>query len=322
MAFSSSMVTYGRGKGIVISTGMKTEVGKIAGMINEVEDTETPLQRRLNNLGKTLGIACILICIVIFVIGLFYGKNAIDMFMTAVSLAVAAIPEGLAAVSTIVLAIGMQRMAKKNAIVKKLPAVETLGGSSVICSDKTGTLTQNKMTVKKIFYNSKIYDLENVDKTELLEKLVYANMLCNDTKIMEDGELNGDPTETALTDMGFKLGFEKNIQEKNKRVEELPFDSERKLMTTVNKVGDKYIAYTKGGVDELLARCVNYETEDGIKTNLEEYKEEIRRENEAMAKDALRVLACGYKVLDKCPNHEDMKEIENGLTFVRNVRYD
>ncbi len=205
MAFSSSMVTYGRGKGIVVGTGMNTEVGKIAGMINEVEETETPLQRRLNSLGKTLGIACIVICIVIFLIGLAYGKDPVDMFMTAVSLAVAAIPEGLAAVSTIVLAIGMQKMAKKNAIVKKLPAVETLGSSSVICSDKTGTLTQNKMTVKKLFYNRKLYDLENAEKSELLEKLVYANMLCNDTKIAKDGELTGDPTETALTDMGIKL---------------------------------------------------------------------------------------------------------------------
>ncbi len=236
MAFSSSMVTYGRGSGIVTSTGMKTEVGKIADMINQVEDTETPLGRKLNSLGKTLGIACLVICLVIFLIGIAYGKDIIDMFMTAVSLAVAAIPEGLAAVSTIVLAIGMQRMAKKNAIVKKLPAVETLGSSTVICSDKTGTLTQNKMTVKKIFYNSKTYDIENVEETELLQKLVYANMLCNDTKITENGELTGDPTETALTSMAFKLGFEKNIIEDCKREEELPFDSERKLMTTVNKV--------------------------------------------------------------------------------------
>lgn len=185
MAFSSSMVTYGRGKGIVTAIGMNTEVGKIASMISEVEDIETPLQKRLNSLGKTLGIACLVICLVIFLIGIAYGKNPIDMFMTAVSLAVAAIPEGLVAVSTIVLAIGMQRMAKKNAIVKKLPAVETLGSSSVICSDKTGTLTQNKMTVKKLFYGAKLYDIENVSKTELLEKLVFSNMLCNDTKITE-----------------------------------------------------------------------------------------------------------------------------------------
>ncbi len=217
---------------------MNTEVGKIAGMINEACEIETPLQKRLNSLGKTLGIACIVICIVIFLIGIAYGKNAIDMFMTAVSLAVAAIPEGLAAVSTIVLAIGMQRMAKKNAIVKKLPAVETLGSATVICSDKTGTLTQNKMTVKKVFYDGEIYNLEDVKKTETLEKLVYANMLCNDTKITKEGKLAGDPTETALTDMGIALGYS-DIVEKNPRENEIPFDSERKLMTTVNKLRRK-----------------------------------------------------------------------------------
>lgn len=186
MAFSSSMVTYGRGQGIVTGIGMNTEVGKIANMINEVEETETPLQRKLNSLGKTLGIACIVICVVIFAIGLLYGKDPVNMFMMAVSLAVAAIPEGLAAVSTIVLAIGMQRMAKKNAIVKKLPAVETLGSASVICSDKTGTLTQNKMTVTTLFYNSMVCDINNIDKSgDLLRKFVLVNMLCNDTKITE-----------------------------------------------------------------------------------------------------------------------------------------
>lgn len=315
MAFSSSMVTYGRGKGIVVATGMNTEVGKIANMINEVEEGETPLQRRLNSLGKTLGIACLVICFVIFLIGIAYGKNAIDMFMTSVSLAVAAIPEGLAAVSTIVLAIGMQRMAKKNAIVKKLPAVETLGSSSVICSDKTGTLTQNKMTVTKLFYNGQIFDLESAEKNNILEKLVFANMLCNDTKITENGELNGDPTETALTDMGMKLGFE-NIAKENPRINEIPFDSERKLMTTVNKIGDKYIVYTKGGVDEILKCSVAYEDINGVNSNLEDYKKYIYKYNEEMASNALRVLACGYKILDKKPEDKDMEEIESGLIFI------
>ena len=316
MAFSSSMVTYGRGKGIVVATGMKTEVGKIADMINQVEDTETPLQKKLNGLGKTLGIACLVICAIIFLVGIAYGKEPVDMFMTAVSLAVAAIPEGLAAVSTIVLAIGMQRMARKNAIVKKLPAVETLGSASVICSDKTGTLTQNKMTVKKLFYNSMIYDIDNVDRNDILEKLIYANMLCNDTKMTENGELAGDPTETALTDMGIKLGYEISIGEKNPRKKELPFDSDRKLMTTVNKVGEKYIVYTKGGVDEILSRCISIETINGIKTNLDEYKIEIYKQNEEMAKNALRVLACAYKVLDKIPTDEEMQNIENDLIFI------
>ncbi len=316
MAFSSSMVTYGRGSGIVTETGMNTEVGKIAGMLDAVEEEETPLAKRLNSLGKTLGIACLVICVVIFLIGIAYGKNPIDMFMTAVSLAVAAIPEGLAAVSTIVLAIGMQRMAKKNAIVKKLPAVETLGSSTVICSDKTGTLTQNKMTVEKLFYNSKTYELKDVEKSDLVEKIVYANILCNDTKIGEDGSFTGDPTETALISMAFNIGYEKNILEANPREGEIPFDSERKLMTTVNKVGDKYIVYTKGGVDELLSRCTSYELEDGIKDNLEDYKMIIREENERMAKEALRVLACGYKVLDKMPEEKEMESIETDLTFL------
>ena len=163
MLFSSSLITYGRGKGIVVETGMNTEVGKIANIINSTDETETPLQEKLNKLGKTLGIGALVICAVIFVIGLLYGKNPLDMFMTAVSLAVAAIPEGLAAVSTIVLAIGVQRMVKKHAIVKKLPAVETLGSATVICSDKTGTLTQNKMTVQRIFYNNKLLDINKID---------------------------------------------------------------------------------------------------------------------------------------------------------------
>ena len=231
MLFSSSLVTYGRGKGIVVETGMTTEVGKIAGMISGTEKQETPLQQKLNKLGKTLGIAAIVICVVIFVIGLLQGKEAIHMFMTAVSLAVAAIPEGLVAVSTIVLAIGVQKMVKRNAIVKRLPAVETLGSSTVICSDKTGTLTQNKMTVEKIFWNDAIRAAKNIPEDEIdeeLKKLVYANMLCNDTKISKNGELTGDPTETALVDMAFKLSFEPSIYDRTKRVQELPFDSERK----------------------------------------------------------------------------------------------
>lgn len=295
---------------------MNTEVGKIAGMLNEVTEGETPLQKRLNGLGKTLGIACIVICVVIFIIGLIQGNEAVDMFMTAVSLAVAAIPEGLAAVSTIVLAIGMQRMVKKNAIVKKLTAVEALGGASVICSDKTGTLTQNKMKVKKLFYDTELYDLENAPKSELLEKIIYANMLCNDTKINGNNELSGDPTETALIDMAIKLNYRKQILRDNPRVKELPFDSERKLMTTVNEVNGKYIVYTKGGVDEILAICNSYEVSDGIKKDIEDYKKEIYAKNEEMAKSALRVLACAYKVLDKIPTDEEMKVIEDNLIFL------
>ena len=236
MLFSSSLITYGRGKAIVVETGMNTEVGKIAGMLNETEKQETPLQRRLNKLGKTLGIAALAICAVIFVIGIMQGKGIIDMFMTAVSLAVAVIPEGLVAVSTIVLAIGVQKMVKKNAIVKKLPAVETLGSSTVICSDKTGTLTQNKMTVEKIFCNDVTTDVLKTEVTEDFKKLVYNCMLCNDSRLLETGALAGDPTETALVDMAFKLDYQQSVYRENPRVEEVPFDSDRKLMTTVNNM--------------------------------------------------------------------------------------
>ena len=319
MLFSSGLVTYGRGKGIVVETGMNTEVGKIASIINSTEETETPLQVKLDKLGKTLGILALCICVVIFFIGLCYGKDPINMFMTAVSLAVAAIPEGLAAVSTIVLAIGVQRMVKKNAIVKKLPAVETLGSASVICSDKTGTLTQNKMTVKKIFCNGILKDISEINTNNISEELkilVYSSMLCNDTKITSNNTLAGDPTEIALINMGFELGFDSSFFEINKRVEEVPFDSERKLMTTVNKLGQKYVVYTKGGVEELLKKCSGYNIDGNINTNLDEYKNNIISNNETMAKDAMRVLAMGYKILDSMPNTEQMNNIESDLIFI------
>ncbi len=317
MLFSSSLVTYGRGKGIVVNTGMNTEVGKIASMLENTEETITPLQEKLNSLGKTLGVAALAICAIIFLIGLLYGKEPIHMFMTAVSLAVAAIPEGLVAVSTIVLAIGVQKMVKKNAIVKKLPAVETLGSASVICSDKTGTLTQNKMTVKKLYYNNTILDIEDIGQiNEEAKQLVLASMLCNDTKIAPDLILKGDPTETALVDMAFKLKFEPAVFEQMPRVEEIPFDSDRKLMTTVHKVGEKYVVYTKGGVDELLSHSIGYKIIGEIKYDLENFKKEIQNNNTKMAKEALRVLAVGYKELDHMPQKQEMKELENNLIFI------
>ena len=323
MLFSSSLITYGRGKGIVVETAMTTEVGKIAGMLSAGEEKETPLQAKLNNLGKTLGIVALVICAIIFLVGLLQGKPIVSMFMTAVSLAVAAIPEGLAAVSTIVLAIGVQKMVKKNAIVKHLPAVETLGSSTVICSDKTGTLTKNQMTVQKIFVNTEVYDVSELNEesdiikyhedNQEIKLLVYNGMLCNDTKISDDGTLTGDPTETALVDIALKLGFTKNIYEDTPRVDEIPFDSERKLMTTVHKVNEKYIVYTKGGVDELLNICTSYIQKGEIKEDLENYKKNIYDINEKMARDALRVLAFAYKELDHKPKKE---ELENNLTFV------
>ena len=320
MLFSSSLITYGRGKGIVVETGMNTEVGKIAEIINSSEEGTTPLQEKLNKLGKILGIAALAICVVIFIIGLLYGKEPIHMFMTAVSLAVAAIPEGLAAVSTIVLAIGVQRMVKKNAIVKRLPAVETLGSASVICSDKTGTLTQNKMTVQKIYVDNKLMDMENIKFVESksdLESLIYNAMLCNDTKVGANNELAGDPTETALVDMGMNLDIDIDKIFSIDRLNEIPFDSSRKLMTTVHKIDNEYIVYTKGGVDELLKNCTSYIINGKIEKDLEEFKKSIYENNESMAKNALRVLAFGYKKIKKLPeSKEEIEKLESNLIFV------
>lgn len=320
MLFSSSLITMGRGKGIVVETGMNTEVGKIAEILNDTEKSDTPLQQRLNKLGKTLGIASLAICVVIFVIGMLQGKQALDMFMTAVSLAVAVIPEGLAAVSTIVLAIGVQRMVKKHAIVKKLPAVETLGSASVICSDKTGTLTKNQMTVQKLFYNGKIQNIEEIDTNmpnAELERLVNISMLCNDTKIGENNKLTGDPTETALVDMGFKLDFTPAVFDQMPRVYEIPFDSERKLMTTVHKISEnKFVVYTKGGIDELLEKCCKYQINGEIKDDIRNHQGEIDKANDELAEKALRVLAMAYKEIDHQPTDKEKEELEGNLIYV------
>ncbi len=316
MLFSSSLITYGRGKAIVVKTGMNTEVGKIADMINQTEDQETPLQKKLNSLGKTLGMVALTICAVIFVIGLLQGKEIINMFMTAVSLAVAVIPEGLVAVSTIVLAIGVQKMVKKNAIVKKLPAVETLGSSTVICSDKTGTLTQNKMTVEKVFCNDTTSDIERAETNEDFRKLIYDCMLCNDSRVLENGEIAGDPTETALVDFALKLDYPVSIMRENTRVAEVPFDSNRKLMSTVNGKDGKYIVYTKGGLDEILRKCDSYLYKGSVRHNLSDYAEWIRTNNEHMANEALRVLAFAYKEIDHVPSKYEMENLESGLTFI------
>ncbi len=322
-AFSSSLVTYGRGKGIVVATGMNTEVGKIASMIQEVDDSETPLKKRLEALGKTLGIAALCICIVIFLVGSFiYKKEMLTMFMTAVSLAVAAIPEGLPAISTIVLSIGVQRMVKRNAIIRTLPSVETLGSATIICSDKTGTLTQNKMTVEKIFYNDELFSVEekqnNID--DHLSLLIHSMILCNDSKIKEENKTLktiGDPTETALVDLGIKYNIIKtDVENLYKRVEEIPFDSDRKLMTTVHEKNGKYIVYTKGAVDELLARCTRIYINNQELPLTNEHIKEITKINDEMGSHALRVLAMAYKPIEVLPLHEEISSLESGLIFI------
>lgn len=316
MAYSSCLVTYGRGSGIVVGTAMQTEVGKIANMLMSVENQETPLQKKLNQLGKYLGIGALVICAVMFVVGILTGKEAMDMFMTAVSLAVAAIPEGLPAISTIVLAMGVKKMVEKNAIMRNLPSVETLGSTSIICSDKTGTLTQNKMTVTNLWQNGTLYSFEDaaarINTDEALKLLSFAGILCNDTRISanEDGTLKtiGDPTETAIVDMGLKAGLDKRQLDKTyRRVYEVPFDSERKLMSVVCETADSehpYRVYTKGAVDVLLSRC------SGLS---EEQKQAIIAGNEQMATMALRVLGMAYKDADAVP--DSFEQAENGLTF-------
>lgn len=308
LAFMSSMVTYGRGKGIVTATGMKTEIGKIADMISKFEDESTPLQKKLEEVGKWLGIAAIGICGIMFLVGVLEKRDVFQMFMTSVSLAVAAIPEGLPAVVTIVLAVGVQKMAKRNAIIRKLPAVETLGCATVICSDKTGTLTQNRMTVKRM------YSIEGFsDDIEDCKRILYIANLCNDTQIIEeDGKFKtiGDPTETALIDIALASGIDKReLENKYLRVDEIPFDSDRKLMTTFNKNDVEIVANIKGAPDILISKCKYILENDSIRDITKEDITKIQDANEEMASKALRVLAVGFKnmpVVEKQHAEEDI----------------
>jgi P-type Ca2+ transporter type 2C len=308
MAFMSSMVTYGRGKGIVVATGMNTEIGKIADMIASVEEEKTPLQQKLEEVGKLLGIAALVICGIIFAVGWLQGREVFHMFMTSVSLAVAAIPEGLPAVVTIVLAVGVQKMIKRNAIIRKLPAVETLGSASVICSDKTGTLTQNKMTVKRVFTINGF--VENF--TEALRPLEIAN-LCNDTQIVEEDnkyKTIGDPTETALVDVALSIGMDKrNLEKEYPRVDEIPFDSDRKLMTTFNKIENTINVHVKGAPDILINKCKYVFDGNNTREITDKDIESIQAANEDMARYALRVLAVGFKVVDSIDKNTAEEEI-------------
>ncbi|HOG19769.1 MAG TPA: HAD-IC family P-type ATPase, partial [Salinivirgaceae bacterium] len=326
MAFSTSIVTYGRGKGVVVGTGMNTEVGKIAHMLQSTQQTETPMSKRLEQLGKVLGYVALAICLLIFVVGILYGNNWLEMFMMAVSLAVAAIPEGLQIVSTIVLAFGVQRLVKLNAIVRTLPSVETLGSTTVICSDKTGTLTQNKMTVIEGWTYGNILDFRNANFSKELNNdektLINSMLLCTDAhlKIGKDGECQttGDPTETAILDIALDLKINKNdLERKYPRIVEVPFDSDRKRMATINKIeSGKLQVNVKGGLDEILSVTTHILKQGNVHPIANEDIFVIREENERMAKSALRVLSVAYKEIESVPTDISAETVENSLIFV------
>ena len=323
MAFMNSNVTYGRGTGIVVGSGMNTQVGKIAGMINKAEETGTPLQDNLNSLGKTLTWLILGIAAVIFAVGIFNNHDGlpmnqlvIEMMLVAISLAVAAIPEGLPAIVTIILALGTTRMAKRKALVRKLPAVETLGSTEIVASDKTGTLTQNKMTVEKVYQYGKLQDAS--DPISGTDKVLQVMTFANDTKVQNDGVLVGDPTETALVQFGFDHDYKVEDElQKEPRVAEVPFDSERKLMSTIHQLSDgKFLVAVKGAPDMLLQRVTRIQaSKDEVRTFTDADKTELLKQNKAMATQALRVLAMGYKIIDAIPDKVDTETVENDLIF-------
>lgn len=309
MVFSGCSVTYGTATAVVTATGMDTEMGKIANLLGEESETQTPLQKNLAQLGKYLGILALAACAVIFIVGLVSGIPVLDIFMTAISLAVSAIPEGMPAIVTIVLSIGVQRMVKKNALIRRLPAVETLGSASVICSDKTGTLTQNRMTLIKAYLDGETA-LENISmqNSEGVKKLLRYGTLCCDGSVVFHGTEEhhiGDPTETAIVLAAHKNGMPKDdLMKKYPRLAELPFDSDRKLMSTISKIDGKNIVIVKGAFDIMAKRCVSGDIEAAA------------RMNEKMSKDALRVLAIGYKEIDDIPETLTSENLENGLTLL------
>lgn len=302
---------------------MNTKVGKIAKMIINNESPETPIQKKLAEVGKTLGIACLGICVLIFFIGLIKRISPIEMFMTSVGLAVAAIPEGLPAIVTIVLSIGVTKMAKKNSIIRKLPAVETLGSSSVICSDKTGTLTQNKMQVVCVATPTESITPNNTYSTYQQNKnttqTIELACMCTDAQISyEDGKANvtGDPTEVAIINECFKLGkTKKSLYNQYERINDIPFDSSRKMMTTIHKLGNKYRIITKGAPDVLVKRCSKYYGNNQILSINISISKMIENQNEKMAQQALRVIAVCYKDVDVLPSKIESNYIENDLIF-------
>jgi Ca2+-transporting ATPase len=309
MVFSGTAVTYGRGKAVVTGTGMSTEMGKIADLLEDQFDERTPLQNKLATLGKYLGLAALGACAIIFGVGLFSGMHLVEMFIISVSLAVASIPEGLPAIVTVVLAIGVQRMVSRHAIIRKLPAVETLGSASVICSDKTGTLTQNRMTLVEAFAAERdVLEEITEDNSPAVRKLLRCAALCCDVTVsVEDAqrEYTGDPTETAIVRAADRNGMPKDeLDEQYPRLAEIPFDSERKLMTTVNCIDGRNIAIVKGAFDVLAEKCAQGPVEAG------------REYAEKMGGQALRVLAVAYRELDTVPAEPTPDELETDLTFM------
>ena len=308
MCYMGSTVVYGRGKAVITETGMDTEMGKIAGALAAAQDEETPLQKKLDALGKTLSFLVLGICVFIFAFNLLMeGKfdlsSILETFMVAVSLAVAAIPEGLATVVTVVLSIGVTKMSKRNAVIRRLTAVETLGCTQVICSDKTGTLTQNKMTV-----------VEHVGETQLLAT---AMALCSDANLNENNQAEGEPTECALVNFAYSVGLHKaDLEKATPRVDEAPFDSGRKMMSTVHAADGKFVQYTKGGPDVVLARCTAYLEDGEVKTMTEAKRAEIMEINKALADKALRVLAAAMRVWTEKPAENTPEFLETDLCFV------
>ena len=314
MAFASTNVTYGRALGVVTATGMDTEVGKIAHMLANTEESKTPLQENQDALGKWLTIMILVIAVIIFGIGLIRGYEWTHMLLTAIAIAVAAIPEGLPAISTIILALGTQKMASRHALVRKLPAVETLGGVEVICSDKTGTLTLNQMTVEKMVFNNEIHDAHE-EMSESISALRIMN-LANDTKITEE-KLIGDSTETAMVQFGLDKGYDVRVDlEKNPRVAEVPFDSTRKLMSTIHQLEDgNYLVATKGAPDMLLEKVTHIEENGQVRLITQEDRDTLARLNKEMATQALRVLAIAYKYIDQVPETMDPESVEFDFVF-------
>lgn len=308
MVFSGCSITYGTGVAVVTATGMDTQMGKIANLLDSESETQTPLQQKLTQLGKYLGIVALVACAIIFVVGLLNDLNPLDIFMTAVSLAVSAIPEGLPAIVTIVLSIGVQRMVKKNALIRRLPAVETLGSASIICSDKTGTLTQNRMTLIKAYCDTKeLVDITDSNSDDIKELLKYGTLCCDGSVVFSDDTVQhiGDPTETAIVYAAHKNGMPKDeLNSAFPRISGIPFDSDRKLMSTINLIDGKNIVIVKGAFDMMAQRCINGDLE------------KAKALTEKMSEEALRVLAVGYKVIDSIPDVLKSEEIENGLTFM------